>query len=147
MKTTTSKSFTVLELLESNFPEGQKAKVCTDNSLYGTTVIKHNDSLVNERTGETLILTSELLKSKFRLVNTEKEVGLLELLNAYKEGKKVKIQIDNHYRVIQKSNNMPEELKALLESIASPVMKGKVMTADEVMTFQELLEGKFYIVE
>jgi hypothetical protein len=145
--TTSTKSYTVLELLGNNIQNGQKFKVSTDNGLYGTTVIKKEGTLVNERTGENLVLTGELLKSKFRSVITEQKITLEGLVDFYSEGKKIKIQVGDTYRYVQRKAELPEELKQLLSAIASPIMKGKVMTSDEVITFEELIKGDFYLVD
>lgn len=144
--TTATKSYTVLELLGSNIPDGTKAKVSTDNGLYGTTVVKKAGSLVNERTGESLILTEELLKSKFRLVSTEKKVTLSEFLDAYKDGKKLKVVLADHHRFIQKEDlDLPEEISDLLTAIANPFFAAKAFSTNDVLTFDELLAGEFYI--
>lgn len=144
--TTATKSYNVLELLGTNIPEGTKAKVSTDNGLYGTTVVKKDGSLVNERTGESLVLTEELLKSKFRLVSTTKKVSLAEFLDAYKEGKKLKVILNDQHRFIQKEDlELPEEISDLLSAIANPFFAAKAFSTNDVLTFDELLSGEFYI--
>lgn len=142
---TSTKSFTVLDLLAPNFPEGQKAKVSTDNNLYGITVQKSGNTLLNVRTGEPLSLTTELINTKFRLVNEEKKVTLSEFLVAYTQGRKLKISIGDKYRYIQKAQqDIEEELNQIIDSFRLPL---HAVSGDEIMTMEELIEGNFYIVD
>ena len=142
---TATKSVTVLDLLSTNIPEGQKAKVSTDNDLYGITVQKKGNTLLNVRTGDPLPLTSELIHTKFLLVNEEKELTLKGMLAAYEDGRKLRIQLGDKYRFIQKTTDeIPEELNGLIDSFRLPL---HAVSSDEVMTIQELIEGKYYLVD
>lgn len=146
--TTATKSYTVLELLGSNIPEGTKAKVSTDNDLYGMTVVKKDGSLLNDRTGESLLLTGELLKSKFRLVKTEKRVALPEFLAAYKEGKKLKVVVGDKQRFLQKeelTGLIADEITSLLNAITNPAFAAQALSINDMLTMEELIEGEFYI--
>jgi hypothetical protein len=136
---TTTKSLTVLELL--GLKEGQQAIVTTDNDLYGTTVVKHNNTLLNVRTREPLALTSNLLNTKFKLILPEARVQLAAFLLAYKAGRKVKVEIGNRSRILQKEDDLPEELKELFKT--GPLA---VFANSEVMTMKELTEGSFYVL-
>lgn len=146
--TTATKSLTVLELLSTKVQEGQQAKVTTDNDLYGMTVVKREGNLLNVRTGENLLLTNELLKTKFRLVNNEVQVPIGTFLKAYTEGKKLKVEIGDRYRMIQKKeSDIPQLLREALDEITPPNFHINAMRSDNVMTLEELTIGKFYIVE
>lgn len=137
---TATKSFTLLEVLESEV--GAKFKISTDNDLYGTTVIKTETALLNDRTGVIMPLTAELYNSKFRVVSSEKEVTLHDMLVAYEEGKKIRIDFEDKYRFIQKQEvELPEGLKQLMT-----LFPLQAITGDEVMTMNEILNAKFYIV-
>jgi hypothetical protein len=139
---TAKKSLTVLELLGTNTPEGTQAKVMTDNQYYGTTVVKHGGALLNVRNNTALPLTQELLQTKFKIVETETNVSLHAFLVAYDQGKKVKIELGDKFRTVEKrQGELPEEIKKILSLL--PV---KAVEADEVITFEELLQGKFYII-
>jgi hypothetical protein len=149
---TSTKSYTVLELLGTGLQEGQKAKVSTDNSLYGITVVKHQGKLLNDRDGSTLPLTNELLKTKFRLVNTERKVTFDLFLLAYQEGKKLKIVMGKNYRFIQKGAKEENEIPNIVNDILNMIVgqEGKVAqstSASEAMSFEELINGEFYILD
>lgn len=146
--TTATKSLTVLELLSTKVQEGQQAKVTTDNDLYGMTVVKREGNLLNVRTGENLLLTNQLLKTKFRLVSNEVQVPIGTFLKAYTEGKKLKVVIGDRYRMIQKKeSDIPQQLREALDEITPPHFHINAMRSDNVMTLEELTIGKFYIVE
>lgn len=146
--TTATKSLTVLELLSTNVQEGQQAKVTTDNDLYGMTVVKREGNLLNVRTGENLLLTNELLKTKFRLVSNEVQVPIGTFLKAYTEGKKLKVEIGDRYRIIQKKESgIPQKLREALNEFSSSQIRMNAFISDDVMTLEELTIGKFYIVE
>lgn len=141
MTTTTTQSFTFNDVLGADV--GTKFKVSTDNDLYGTTVEKTDDAIVNSRTGQPLALTATLVTSKFRVVSTDKQITLGAFLEAYRAGKKLKVEVGDKYRFVQKQDDiLPEELKQLMK-----VLPIQAVGMDDVMTFEELTEGKFYIVE
>jgi hypothetical protein len=141
---TQAKSINVLELLSGDFPDGQKAKITTDNELYGTTVVRKKDSLYNARTGKAIPTTSLLLQSKFKLISDEIEISLSELVPAYKNGNTIKIQIGDSHRLIKKEN-MPE-IQELLERISGALPFGQVRTDNEIITLEELEFGKFFLI-
>src|SRR5690606_11166682 len=95
---TKAKFINLLELPGESFPNGQLAEVITDNDLYGVTVIKKDNCLFNHRTGDPLMITSDLLQTKIKIVSEEKEVSLNAFIEAYRHGKEVKIVIGDNYR-------------------------------------------------
>jgi|GEM_PF-5839362 len=137
---TSTKSITLFDLLSDHFPNGQKARVTTDNSLYGMTVAKVDDMIVNCRTGEPIVLIKDLLNTRVQLIEAQKEVSLQEFLTAYKEGKKVKVQVGEFYRILQKNEDIS------FVSQDNPFM-AILMSPDNVMTMKELIEGTFYVLE
>lgn len=142
-----TKSYTALGLLGDNFPNGTQARVTTDNDFYGITVEKRNGLLVNVRDNQPLVLHEMLLKTKFKIVNTDQEVTLLEFLAAYKENKKLKVEMPNGaFRYIQKESNSEEKaVLQLMKQIAPSFVQAA--SGNEIISFDELLEGKFYIVK
>lgn len=140
---------TALELLGQQVPEGAQAKAITDNTFYGTTVVKRNGTLVNVRTNEALPFTAELLSTTFKPVSTEKEVTLEEFLAAYEAGVKVKVEIEDKYRFLQKETiDIPEHLRGMLKHIHADFdVVPMVLTQNSVIMMEELIKGKFYIAE
>ncbi|MGV7000234.1 hypothetical protein ACWA2C_16235 [Priestia megaterium] len=139
-----TKAYTFMELLQGNVPEGQEAIARTENDLYGTTIVKKGNTFLNARTNKPLELTSELMSTKFRLVNKEEQVTLGAFLQAYKAGKKVKVEIGSAHRMMQKSDSdIPQELSSLF-SVVATVVGAPIPT--NFMSMEELTEGKFFIV-
>ncbi|MEB2276959.1 hypothetical protein LAV82_23355 [Bacillus sp. ILBB4] len=148
MTTTTTnkatKAYTFMELLQGNVPEGQQAIARTENDLYGTTIVKKGNTFLNARTNKPLELTSELMSTKFRLVNKEEQVTLGAFLQAYNAGKQVKVEIGKAHRVLQKvEDDVPKELMGLF-SLVAEVIGAPIPT--NFMTMEELTEGKFFIL-
>lgn len=142
---TSTKSFTLLELLATNLPNGQKATITTDNDLYGITVIKQDDALINQRTGCPMVMTSDFIKAKFKLIDDQpKEVDIAEFVAAYELGKQVKVTLNGASRILRKRSDLPPGMREFLEA-ASPV-RAQIATQDEVLMIQELAHGKFYIL-
>lgn len=139
--TTTNKSITLQDVLGAEL--GAKFKISTDNELYGTTVQKTESAIINVRTGEAMPLTAELATSKFRAVSTEQELSLQAMLLAYEDGKQIKIVVGDHYRFVQKEE-IPHEIKQFINSLPLPV---KAFQENDVISFEELTQGKFYIAE
>lgn len=140
-----TKTLTLLEML-SETNQDQKAVVTTDNDLYGTTVIKKDDVLFNDRTNEPIPVTSVLLSSKFKLVSDEKEVSVQEALQAYREGKKVKISHEGDYRHIQLvEHNLPSHLQELVNLLPEGMIE-VVSKQVDILTVDEILDAKFYIL-
>jgi hypothetical protein len=142
---TDTKSLTVFELLADNIPNGQKAKVTTDNELYGVTVIKQENMLINCRTGQPLPLTAEVLRTRFKPIQTETKVSLSEFLEAYQAGKKLKVVVGERCRYIQKpTKESLDSFQGIMDMLPVPV---KALTPNDFLSFDELIEGKFYVVE
>lgn len=143
--TTTTTSFTLAGILGA--AEGQKFKVSTDNSLYGTTVVKQNGTIINARTGEPMALTAELIRTKFRAVSDKKPVTIEEFVAAYEAGAKVEIELNGRSRFLQIPTGEEAEIVQFVKSIASKNPFHELMLESEVVTMQELMKGTFYIVE
>jgi hypothetical protein len=139
--TTTNKSITLQDVLGAEV--GAKFKISTDNDLYGTTVQKTESAIINVRTGEAMPLTAELVTSKFRPVSAEQELSLQAMLLAYEDGKKIKVVVEDRYRFVQKEE-IPHEIKEFINSLPLPV---KAFQENDVISFEELTQGKFYIAE
>lgn len=145
--TIATKSLTALELLGTQFAEGQQAKVTTDNDFYGMTVIKRENALFNARTGEALPFTAALLATKFRLISNEKQVPLNQFLAAYDAGLKVKVELGDKYRCLQKQEEViSEELKGIIRHFHADIIP-IMPTPNSVILMDELINGTFYIVE
>lgn len=124
------------ELLLDDKLDGAKATAISNNVLFNITFIRDGNTLINERTGKPALITKELLQSKFKLVNEEKEVTINEMLQAYQQGKKIKIEFKHYNRYIQRQTY--------------PVCGYQTATSTdklELLTIDELMYGKFYIVE
>lgn len=139
-----TKAYTFMELLQGNVPEGQEAIARTENDLYGTTIVKKGNTFLNARTNKPLELTSELMSTKFRLVNKEEQVTLGAFLQAYNAGKRVKVEIGTSQRVMQKTDDdVPKEVMGLF-SLVAEVVGAPIPT--NFMSMEELTEGKFFIL-
>ncbi len=141
--TTTSEFITLIELLGEGIPNGQAAQVITDNELYGTTVIKKDNGLYNKRTGDPLMISSELLQTKFKIIKEERALTLGAFVEAYRDGKKVKIVLGDKHRILQNiDEDLPEEL-----SFIEMMLSVKSVSINQVVTMEELMNGKFYVLE
>lgn len=139
-----TKAYTFMELLQGNVPEGQEAIARTENDLYGTTIVKKGNTFLNARTNKPLELTSELMSTKFRLVNKEEQVTIGAFLQAYNAGKRVKVEIGAAKRVMQKTeDDVPKEVMGLFNLVAE-VVGAPIPT--NFMSMEELTEGKFFIL-
>lgn len=134
---------TLMDLLENNSMEGKKAKIITENELYGTTVVRVDKYLYNDRNKQVLPISSDLINSKFKLIDIEKEISLDEFIRAYNKGQKIKIEIEDKYRFIQKES---EEEQSPLSSIFS-MFEIEAVSNTEFISMKELTNGKFYIVD
>lgn len=148
-----NKSVGVMELLSNQYPEGQVAKVSTDNDFYGVTVVKQGGILVNERTGSALPLSADLMQTKFRIALPEKkELSIMEALDLYEEGKKIKVELGDRYRFIQKPGSesfeqfLGQQIGNALTSMMNDSSTGvKALSGDEVLTIKEIRNGKYYM--
>jgi hypothetical protein len=135
-----SKSLTLMDVLSSE--SGSRFRVSSENELCNTTVEKRSTAIINVRTGAPIEFTQVLATSKFRPVQQETQLTLEQMITSYNEGKKIKIVMSHGNRIVEKEE-LPEELKQLLAILPVP---GVPMSADEVITFEELTHGKFYLV-
>lgn len=139
MTTTNKTSFTLQDILEAEV--GDIFRISSENELYGTTVEKAEHGIINHRTKEVMPLTAELVTSKFRPL-VKQELTLDAMLEAYNAGRKIRIELDDQYRYVQKED-ISSEIQEFINSLSIPV---KAYQESDMISFEELSNAKFYLV-
>lgn len=139
MTTTNKTSFTLQDVLEAEV--GDTFRISSENELYGTTVEKAEHGIINHRTKEVMPLTAELVTSKFRSL-VKQELTLEAMLEAYHAGRKIRIELDERYRIVQKES-IPTEIQEFINNLPLPL---QAYQESDMISFEELTNAKFYLV-